>query len=224
VGDPAGAAAQEFAGWPEERIACTPPDAPGCVSLVRVMIDLLRADVDALYAARGVAVLEQRQALIADLGELHRGLMRFLRTRQAPAPGSELAQDQARQQAAYEQILQPFDLGPASFPSDPAGAVYDQAAEDFVAGVLIAAAALDQRDLALAAALAEYRSAALRYRDQLLPQTADSFEQIQAALEGAPDLLGVATVEGDTIVPLVRSLIDGSTDVRVLLRTAVGLG
>ena len=224
AGDPAGAAAQELAGWPEERIACTPPDAPGCVSLIRVMIDLLRADVDALYAAREVAVLEERQALIADRGELHRGLVRFLRTRQAPDPGSELAQAQARQQAAYEQILQAFDLGPASFPSDPAGAVYDQAAEDFVAGVLIAAAALDQRDLALAAALAEYRSAALRYRDQLLPQTADYFEQIQAALDGAPDLLGVATVEGDTIVPLVRSLIDGSTDVRVLLRTAVGLG
>jgi hypothetical protein len=221
--DPAGAAAQELAAVPEERIACTPPDAPSCVSLIRVMLELMRADVDALYAAREVAVLEQRQALIADLGELHRGLMRFLRTRQAPAPGSELAQAQARQQAAYEQILQAFDLGPASFPSAPAGAVYDQAAEDFVAGVLIAAAALDERDMALAAGLAEYRSAALRYRDQLLPQAAVYFEQIQAALESAPDLLGVATVEGDTIVPLVRSLIDGSTDVRVLLRTAVGL-
>ena len=221
--DPAGAAAQELAALPEERIACTPPDAPSCVSLIRVMLDLMRADVDALYAARELAVIEQRQALIADLDELNRGLMRFLRTRQAPAPGSELAQVQARQQAAYDEIVQAFDLGPASFPSAPAGAAYDQAAEDFVAGVLIAAAALDAQDMALAAGLAEYRSAALRYRDQLLPQAAAYFEQIQAALESAPDLLGVATVEGDTIVPLVRNLIDGSTDVRVLLRTAVGL-
>ena len=187
------------------------------------MLDLMRADVDALYAAREVAVLEQRQALIADLAELHGGLMRFLRTRQAPAPDSALAQAQARQQDAYERILQAFDLGPASFPSDPAGAAYDQAAEDFVASVLIAAVALDERDRALASGLAEYRGAALGYRDQLLPQTAEYFEQIQAALEGAPDLLGVATVQGDTIVPLVNSLIDGSTEVRVLLRTAVGL-
>ena len=223
VGDPAGAAAQELAALPEERIACTPPDAPSCVSLIRVMLELMRADVDALYAARELAVLEQRQALIADLSELHRGLMRFLRTRQAPAARTELAQAQARQQAAYDQILQAFDLGPASLPSDPAGAPYDQAAEDFVASVLIAATAIDERDMALAAALAEYRGAALRYRDQLLPQAAVYFEQIQAALESAPDLLGVAAVEGDTIVPLVRSLIDGSTDVRVLLRTAVGL-
>jgi hypothetical protein len=223
VGDPAGAAAQELAALPEERIACTPPDAPTCVSLIRVMLELMRADVDALYAARELAVLEQRQALIADLSELHRGLMRFLRVRQAPPARTELAQAQARQQAAYDQIFQAFDLGPASFPSAPAGAVYDQAAEDFVANVLIAAAAVDERDMALAAGLAEYRSAALRYRDQLLPQTAVYFEQIEAALASAPDLLGVAAVDGDTIIPLARSLIDGSTDVRVLLRTAVGL-
>ena len=223
AGDPASAAAEELAALPEARVACTPPGAPTCVSLIRVMLELMRADVDALYAAREVAVLEQRQASIAELGELHRGLMRFLRTRQAPAPGSELAQARARQEAAYDQILRAFDLGPASFPGDPTGAVYDQTAEDFVASVLIAAAAIDQRDMALAAGLAEYRSAALRYRDELLPQAAVYFEQIQVALERAPDLLGVAAVDGDTLIPLARSLIDGSTDVRVLLRTAVGL-
>lgn len=222
-GDPNSAAAKELAELPESEIPCQPVSDAQCVSLIIFALELMRIDANAFYEVRNSEVFKRRGRLTSQLARLGLRLKNHLHIRQEPAADSELTRKRDEADREFNLILAAFGQQAFSFPHNPNGQPYDQGSADFVENALVAARALDARDAEFGAGLHEYQEAILHYRDVLLPHTANYFVEIEVALTRAPDILGVNSADGDTIIPLAEKLINGSIDVRTVIRTAVGL-
>lgn len=57
---------------------------------------------------------------------------------------------------------------------------------------------------------------------RLIPVTIRYFDEIEQALAGSPDVLGVNSENENLITPLVSRLIDGNVTSRTLLQSALG--
>lgn len=187
-----------------------------CIPLITIMLELMQKDVDNFFAARQGVVLIRRKNEIADpLGKLRRKINSYLEDRKKPTEGA-LARDFISAEQEFNTVLKEIledQYIPFSFPSKPNGLAYTEESQNIVNLYLAAAQELNQKDVVLGASLQDYVVALTQYRS-LLIKTNQYFLAIEAALERAPDLIGIDNRGASVIVPLANNLINGAVDVR----------
>jgi hypothetical protein len=183
------------------------------------MLELMQKDTDSFFSARLVVVMDRRQKEIArKISRLRIKLNDYLKERKTPTD-SALVQERSAAELEFNTVLKEMlekNFQPISFPSKANGQPYSQESQNIVNLYLARAQELNQKDVLLAASLKDYIVALTRY-GSLLIKTNQYFITIEAALERAPDLLGVDNRDANVIVPLANDLINGSVDVRSAL-------
>lgn len=201
------------------QVECKNESQTACFPLITIMLELMQKDTDSFFSARLVVVMDRRQKEIArKISRLRIKLNDYLKERKTPTD-SALVQERSAAELEFNTVLKEMlekNFQPISFPSKANGQPYSQESQNIVNLYLARAQELNQKDVLLAASLKDYIVALTRY-GSLLIKTNQYFITIEAALERAPDLLGVDNRDANVIVPLANDLINGSVDVRSAL-------
>jgi len=218
ITEPAVARSKDVLKDPAQVVCSNEPQA-ACYSLVTIMLEFMQQDTEAFFAARQIVVLARRQNEIAGkLGSLRRKLNGYLKERKTPTE-SALIQKRSAAELAFNTVLKETlekNFQTMRFPSKANGQPYSDESQNVVGLYIAGAQELNRMDVSLAASLRKYVAALTQYR-ALLIKTNQYFIDIEAALERAPDLLGIENRDADVIVSLGNDLINGSMDVRSAL-------